>query len=140
MRGDGEAALARRHLPGEGAQHRRQDLTGEDDRLLMCLLTEFGDTSPTLVAEVFSSIRRLDGVHMDRNIVVARVRTAAVLYFCSPVSFRLSLVVVAWYRWRYVVFPGCFGSKCGVGYAACAGAHGLMHMFWMNGWVGMSRN
>lgn len=73
MRPDGEAALARRHLPVEAAAHRRADLTSEDDRLLMCLLAEFGESSPTLVAEVFSSIRRLDGVHMDRNIVVARV-------------------------------------------------------------------
>lgn len=73
MRPDGEAALARR-LPVDVAQQRRMDLSGEDDRLLMCLLAEFGEASPTLVAEVFSSIRRLDGVHMDRNIVVSRVR------------------------------------------------------------------
>lgn len=77
MRPDGEAALARRHLPVEGVQHRRADLTGEDDRLLMCLLSEFGEASPTLVAEVFSAIRRLDGVHMDRNIVVSRVCSRA---------------------------------------------------------------
>lgn len=91
MRPDGDATLTRRHLPVEAAQHRRQDLTGEDDRLLLCLLAEFGDASPTLVAEVFSSIRRLDGVHMDRSIVVARVRATllSALYFscCVLLSF-----------------------------------------------------
>jgi hypothetical protein len=59
----------------------RADLTADDERLLMCLLAEFGEQSPTLVAEVFSSIRRLDGVHMDRNFVVSRVCSALFDFF-----------------------------------------------------------
>jgi hypothetical protein len=66
-------AMMRRQAPVDAGVHRRTDLSGEDDRLLLCLLTEFGE-SATLVAEVFSAIRRLDGVHMDRQVVVNRVR------------------------------------------------------------------
>lgn len=58
------------------AAARRPDVGGmshEDDSLMMCLIAEFGESS-RLVADVFNSLRRLDGTHLSYRHVANRVR------------------------------------------------------------------
>lgn len=45
----------------------------EDDRLLCCIMTEFGDNN-ALVADVYVSTRRLEGIHCDTSHTVQRIR------------------------------------------------------------------
>lgn len=61
------------------AAGRRADLAGilpEDDSLMMCLIAEFGE-SFRLVADVFNSLRRLDGTYLHHRVVANRVRSSA---------------------------------------------------------------
>lgn len=58
------------------AAARRPDVGGmshEDDSLMMCLIAEFGESS-RLVADVFNSLRRLDGTYLSYRHVANRVR------------------------------------------------------------------
>lgn len=68
------------------AAGRRPDIGGmshEDDSLMMCLIAEFGESS-RLVADVFNSLRRLDGTYLPHRHVANRVR-------CFRRSCRLCL-------------------------------------------------
>eukprot|EP00892_Ulva_mutabilis_P001785 jgi/Ulvmu1/11607/UM008_0008.1 len=70
--------------PSQAAQAaaaaRRPDLAGvshEDDSLMMCLIAEFGE-SFRLVADVFNSLRRLDGTYLHHRVVANRDKSRAV--------------------------------------------------------------
>lgn len=70
------------------AAGRRPDIGGmshEDDSLMMCLIAEFGESS-RLVADVFNSLRRLDGTYLPHRHVANRVR-------CFRRSCRLCLQI-----------------------------------------------
>lgn len=64
-----------------GAYHRMgmpggQDWTSEDDRLLCCLMTEFSENMG-LVADVYISTRRLEGMFFDLATTMERIRNIA---------------------------------------------------------------
>ena len=50
--------------------------TSEDDRLLCCLMTEFSENMG-LVADVYISTRRLEGLYFELAQTMERIRTIA---------------------------------------------------------------